>query len=83
MSEATVLALFYMFLSACLGFVVGWVCGEQLAHRRNAEAQVEDLLERLECVSTHMQQLKEISTVLNDVHKHILTVSKGIENPPR
>lgn len=83
MSEATASVLVYMFLSVGLGFVVGSACGEQLARRRNAEAQVEDLLKRLECVGTHVQQLKEISTVLNDIRKHILAVPKGIEDLPR
>jgi hypothetical protein len=82
MSETTASALFYMFLSACLGFVIGWLCGEQVAHRVNAKAQLEDLFERLEQASTQAQQLKEIRAMVNDAHKQILAVSKGLENHP-
>ena len=85
MTETIMTISFYMFLSACLGFVIGWVCGEQVARRQNAEEMVEDLHQRLEEARseslTPERQLKEIRGVLNDVHKHILVVSKGLRKP--
>ena len=72
-----------MLLSACLGFIVGWVCAEQVTRRVNAEVQVEDLLERLEQARARERQLKEIHTVLNDAYLHILAVSKSLENQAR
>jgi hypothetical protein len=82
-NEPTVSALFFIFLSVCLGFIVGWVCAEQVTRRVNAEAQVEDLFERLEQASIQERQLKEINTVLKEAHQHILAVSKSLENHPR
>jgi hypothetical protein len=85
MSDTCMTVLFGMFMALCLGFMVGWVCGEEVYRRRNAEAMVEDLSERLEQASseapTQHRQLKEMRGVLNDVHKHILAVSKALRKP--
>jgi hypothetical protein len=78
--------LLFMLMAVAVGFIIGWVCGEQLAHRVNAEAMVEELRQRLEQASSQTpqdRQLREMRSILNDAHKHILAVSKGLKNQPR
>jgi Flp pilus assembly protein TadB len=87
MSENTVWILLYMLLAASFGLMIGWVCGEQVSRRKNAEAMVEDLSERLEQASSEAparnRQLQEMRKVLNDTHKQILAVSKALKNSAR
>jgi hypothetical protein len=86
MNDTIVSILFYMSITAVLGFMIGWLCGEQVAHRKNAEAIVQDLRERLERASSDTpqdRQLHQMRRVLNDAHKQILAVSKGLKNQPR
>lgn len=87
MSENTVFILLYMLLVACFAFMVGWTCGEQVCRRKNAEEKVEELNEQLQhaysTVPARERQLKELRSVLNDVHKHIVAVSKALKNPAR
>jgi hypothetical protein len=78
--------LLFMLMAVALGFMIGWVCGEQVACRENAEAMVQELRERLELASSETSpnhQLREMRSILNDAHKHILAVSKGLKNQPR
>ena len=86
MSDTTVSILFYVFVAVVLGFLIGWLCGEQVALRKNAEATVQELRERLEQASSQTsqdRQLSQMRRVLNDAHKQILAVSKGLKNQPR
>ena len=85
MSDTIVSILFYMSITAVLGFLIGWLCGEQVARRKSAEATVQELRERLEQTSSDTpqdRQLHQMRRVLNDAHKHILAVSKGLKNQP-
>ena len=86
MSDTIVSIMFYVFVAVVLGFMIGWLCGEQVARRKNAEATVQELRERLEQASSETSQYRQLGQmrrVLNDAHKHILAVSKGLENRPR
>jgi hypothetical protein len=86
MSDTIVSILFYISIAATLGFMIGWLCGEQVARRKNAEAMVQELGERLEEASSETsqdRQLSQMRRVLNDAHRHILAVSKGLKNQPR
>ena len=62
--------------------VAGWFWGDEV-RRKNAEAKIEDLGKRFERASFKTPppetQLKKMALVLNDAHKLIHTVSKGIE----
>ena len=76
--------LFFMLLAVALGFMIGWVCGEQVAYRVSAEAMVQELRERLEQASSETsqhRQLNEMRRILNDAHKHITAVSKALKKP--
>jgi len=70
-------------LSVGLGLLAGWYWGDEVRRRKNAEAKVDDLGKRLEKVSFKAlppeAQLKKMAFVLNDAHKLIHTVSKGLE----
>lgn len=83
MTEDTVYILLWMLIVATFGFMIGWAGGEELSRRRCAEEKVEELQEQLECTAApgQEQQLKEIRTLLNDVHELILAVSKGLQKP--
>jgi Tfp pilus assembly protein PilO len=87
MNETTFFILMYMLLATCFGFMIGWTCGEQVTRRHNAEEKVEELREQLQhaysTVPARERQLKELRSVLNDVRKQILAVSKALKNPAR
>jgi hypothetical protein len=86
MNDTIVSVLFYMLVAATLAFMIGWLCGEQVARRKSAEATVQELRERLKQTSSETPQdlqLTEMRHVLNDAHKHIVAVSKGLKNQPR
>ena len=75
-----------MLMAVALGFMIGWVCGEQVAYGVSAEAMVQELRERLEQASSDTsqhRQLREMRSILNDAHKHILAVSKDLKDQPR
>ena len=73
-------------LSVGLGLLAGWFWGDEVRRRKNAEAKVDDLGKRLEKASFKAlppeAQLKKMAFVLNDAHKLIHTVSKGLEKQP-
>jgi hypothetical protein len=71
-------------LSVGLGLMLGWVCGDEVRRRKNAEAKVEDLnLQAASQPPTPERQLREIRKVLNDAHKHIVAVSKALKKTAR
>jgi hypothetical protein len=71
-------------LAAGVGLTLGWVCG-QAGHRRNTEAMIAGPQQPLPPAGSTNQaqdrQLKKIRSVVNDIHKHILAVSKGLQKP--
>jgi len=85
MSEDTAVTIAWMLIFIALGLMIGMALGDEVRRRKNAEEQVEDLRDQLKRVPVPLQerQLKEIRSVLNDAHKHILAVSKGLEKQPR
>jgi hypothetical protein len=60
---------------------------QQVCRRKNAEQQLAELSTNLPraCSGTKAQQrqFKELRSVLNDAHKHILAVSKALKIPAR
>ena len=81
MTENTASILVWMLLVFSLGFMIGWTGGELRSRSRCAEEKVEDLRDQLEEAATLDSQLREMRSVLNDAHKRILDVSKGLEKP--
>ena len=71
---------------AAFAYMIGWVLGELFCRCKNAEEKVAELYEQREhsCSGTQQQrQFKELRSVLNDVHKHIVAVSKALKIPAR
>jgi hypothetical protein len=87
MKENTICILTYMLLVAAFAFLIGWICGQQVCRRKNAEQQLAELSNNLPraCFGTKAQQrqFKELRSVLNDAHKHIIAVSKALKIPAR
>ena len=86
MKENTAWILTYMLLVAAFAYMIGWVSGELLSRCKSAEEKVAELYEQREhsCSGTQQQrQFKELRSVLNDVHKHIVAVSKALKIPAR
>ena len=86
MKENTVWILTYLLLVAAFAYMIGWVSGELVSRCKNAEEKVAELYNQLEntCSGTQQQrQFKELRSVLNDVHKHIVAVSKALKIPAR
>ena len=71
-----------MLIMAAFGFMIGWALGDEVRRRKNAEERVDELRDQLKH-SAVPAQLREIRSVINDAHKHILAVSKGLEKQPR
>lgn len=68
---------------AASGLMIGMALGDETRRRRCAEDKVDELRDQLEHASTQERQLKQMRSVLNDAHSHILAVSKGLEKQPR
>jgi len=85
MSEDTAVTIAWMLVFIALGLMMGMALGDEVRRRKNAEEQVEDLRDQLKHAPVPLQerQLREMRSVLNDAHKHILAVSKGLEKQPR
>ena len=82
MTQNTVWILTYILLAAAFAFMIGWVCGQQVCRRKNAEQQLAELsnnLPRGSGTKAQQRQFKELRSVLNDAHKHILAVSKALK----
>ena len=77
----------WMLLSAAFGFIVGETCGENFRHRKCLEQANEDLRDQLHntqaCTPALQFALAQQRRVINDIHKRIVAVSKGVENRPR
>ena len=71
-------------LAAGVGLTLGWACGHA-GRGKNAEAMIDNLHQPLPPAGStnkaQERQLKKIRSVLNDAHKHILAVSKGLQKP--
>jgi hypothetical protein len=73
----------WMILSTALGFIIGEACGDYRRHRNCLQQANEELRQRLEeaAVETRPIQcaLKEQRGLINDIHRRLLAVSKGLE----
>jgi hypothetical protein len=87
MKENTAWILTYMLIVAAFAYMIGWVSGELVCRCKNAEEQLAELRDQppQTCSGPQVQvrQFKELRSVLNDVHKHIVAVSKALKIPAR
>ena len=82
MNEGNSYTLLYMLMAVALGFMMGWGFGEQTARKHSAEDLIGELRDRLHSSTDLTRQLKQLQAVLNDLHKKVSAVSKGLENRP-
>ena len=75
-----------MLLSAAFGFIIGDAFGDSRRHRKCLEQVNDDLRDELEKARANekplQRQLKQQRGIINDIHKKILAVSKGLEKRP-
>ena len=76
----------WMVLSAAFGLIVGEAWGNNSHHRKCLEQANEDLRDQLQkahpCEEQLHQALKQQRSVINDIHKHVVAVSKPSRNTP-
>jgi len=68
-------------LAAGAGFTLGSVCGQQASRRKNTAVPPQQLPTASTPDKAQERQLKQIRKVLNDTHKHVVAVSKGLQKP--
>jgi hypothetical protein len=73
----------WMVLSAIFGFMIGDAYGDQARHRKcleQANADLRDQLQNTEpCTPILQSELKQQRRVINDIHKRLIAVTKGLE----
>ena len=76
----------WMLISAAFGFMIGDALGQNFGRRKCLEQQNDDLREQLENAHAGKEslgrELKWLRGEINDIHKHVLAVSKGLEKRP-
>jgi len=76
----------WMILSAAFGFIIGDACGDYRRHRNCLQQANEELRERLQEATAESKPieraLREQRGVINDIHRRLLAVSKGLEKRP-
>ena len=80
--SAAVLPL-WMLISATVGFMIGEAFGGQARVRKYLEQANEDLRDQLQQARSNkpslQQKLDQQRRVINDIHKRISAVTKGVE----
>jgi methylthioribose-1-phosphate isomerase len=83
--ESAAVLPIWMLLSAAFGFMVGEALGGQDRVRKYLEQANDDLREQLQAArpdASHLQQeLTQQRHVINDIHKRIAAVTKGLQKP--
>ena len=73
----------WMLLSAAFGFIIGEAFGDSPRHRKCLEQANDDLRDQLEkahaCEEPLHRALKQQRGVINDIHKQVTAVTKGLE----
>ena len=81
--ESAAVLPMWMLLSAAFGFIVGEAFGDSRRHRKCLEETNNDLRDQLEntqaCTSTLQSALNQQRRIVNDIHKRVVAVSKGLE----
>lgn len=76
----------WMLLSAAFGFLIGDAFGDSTRHRKCLQQINDDLRDELDNARNAEQplyrEIKQQRGVLNDIHKKIAAVSKGLEKRP-
>ena len=77
----------WMLLSAAFGFLIGEAFGDSRRHRQCLEQANEELREQLQNNPSNTTLLRSAldqqRRVINDIHKRVLVVTKGLEKQAR
>ena len=73
----------WMLLSAAFGFLLGETCGDHSRHRKCLEQSNADLRDRLQDAPPFTSDLQgaldQQRRVINDIHKRVVAVTKGLQ----
>ncbi|MGP8253406.1 MAG: hypothetical protein ACLQHF_15355 [Terracidiphilus sp.] len=76
----------WMLIAAGFGFLAGELCGDHRRHLACVKQTNEQLRDQLEKTTADTQPikraLKEQRGVINDIHRRLVAVSKGLEKRP-
>jgi len=74
-------------LSTAFGFIIGEAFGDSRRYRKCLEEANADLRDQLQnappCTPTLQCELDQQRKVINNIHKRVVAVSKGLEKPAR
>ena len=83
--ESAAVLPIWMLLSATFGFMIGEALGGQARVRKYLEQANDDLREQLQAARPSapdiQQELRQQRRVINDIHKRIAAVTKGLQKP--
>ena len=86
MIEKTADVSMWMLLAVCLGFLIGELCGDYARHKKCLQRENDELRDRLETAAADskpiQRALKEQRSVINDIHRRLVAVSKGLQKRP-
>jgi hypothetical protein len=76
----------WMLMSAAVGFMMGEAVGDSRRHRKCLEEANDDLHAQLQkacaaCKESLHPELKQQRGVINDIHKQVVALSKGMKKP--
>ena len=84
--ESTAVLPIWMLISAAFGFIIGETCGDHIRLRKHLEQANEDLRDQLQnarpSAETLHRALNQQRSVINDIHKRIVAVTKALQNRP-
>ena len=76
----------WMMLFAAFGFIAGDAFGDSRRHRKCLEQANEQLRDELERAAAReeplLRELKQQRGIINDIHKRVLAVTKGLQKHP-
>jgi hypothetical protein len=83
--ESTAVLPLWMLISAAFGFIIGETCGDHFRLRKHLQQANEDLRDQLQSAQpsteTLHSALNQQRSVINDIHKRVVAVSKGLQKP--
>jgi methylthioribose-1-phosphate isomerase len=83
--ESAAVLPIWMLISAAFGFMLGEALGGQARVRKYLEQANDDLREQLQAVRPSapdlQHELRQQRRVINDIHKRIAAVTKGLQKP--
>ena len=84
--ESAAVLPIWMLFSAAFGFLIGDAFGDSVRHRKCLEQANDDLRERLDEARAGGEpvhrQLRQQRGILNDIHKQVTAVTKGLQKRP-